>query len=268
MKLQQNHFRDALREGRVQIGLWIGLPDPNVAEAVAAAGFDWLLFDAEHAPNDPQTILDQLRAVAAYPVHGIVRPVEADCALVKQYLDIGAQTLLIPMIDTREQAELMVRAMRYPPEGIRGMGPALARASRWNQIEDYVNLANGQLCLLVQAETQQAMRRLTEIANVEGVDGVFFGPVDLSASMGLRGQPNHPEVQRAILEGIATVRAAGKAAGVLAADRECARKYLHAGAQFVAVGSDATLLVKAARELIRAFRPQDESPPPQNQSAY
>lgn len=268
MKLPKNQFRDALREGKTQLGLWIGLPDANVAEAVATAGFDWLLFDAEHAPNDPRSILQQLRAVSAYPVHGIVRPVQADPALVKQYLDIGAQTLLIPMIDSREQAELMVRAMRYPPEGIRGMGPALARASRWNQIEDYVNLANGQTCLLVQAETQESMGQLTAIASVDGVDGVFFGPVDLSASMGLRGQPNHPDVQRAIIDGIATVRAAGKAAGVLAADRECARSYLRAGAQFVAVGSDASLLVKAARDLIRAFRPDDGPTPAPTPSAY
>jgi 4-hydroxy-2-oxoheptanedioate aldolase len=268
MKLQQNHFRDALRAGKPQIGLWIGLPDANVAEAIAVAGFDWLLFDAEHAPNDPRTVLEQLRAVAAYPVHSVVRPVQADPALVKQYLDIGAQTLLIPMIDTREQAELMVQAMRYPPEGIRGVGAALARASRWNQIDDYVNLANAQTCLLVQAETQRAMRRLTEIADVEGVDGVFFGPADLSASMGLRGQPNHAQVQRAILDGIATVRAAGKAAGVLSADRECAVKYLQAGAQFVAVGSDATLLVRAARELLRAFKPEDSPPAPPATSAY
>ena len=268
MKLQQNHFRDALRDGRPQIGLWIGLPDANVAEAVAGVGFDWLLFDAEHAPNDLRTILEQLRAVAAYPVHCIVRPVEADPALVKQYLDIGAQTLLIPMIDTREQAELMVRAMRYPPEGIRGMGPALARASRWNQIEDYVNLANAQTCLLLQVETQQAMGHLTEIASVKGVDGVFFGPVDLSASMGLRGQPNHEDVQSAIVEGIAMVRSAGKAAGVLAADRDCARKYLSAGAKFVAVGSDATLLVKAARELVGAFKSENGPQPAQTTDAY
>ncbi|MGC1460492.1 MAG: aldolase/citrate lyase family protein [Steroidobacteraceae bacterium] len=268
MKLQQNHFRDALRAGKPQIGLWIALADANVAEAIAGAGFDWLLFDAEHGPNDPRTVLEQLRAAAAYPVHCVVRPVQADPALVKQYLDIGAQTVLIPMIDTREQAELMVQAMRYPPEGIRGMGPALARASRWNQIEDYVNLANAQTCLLVQAETPQAMRRLNEIANVAGVDGVFFGPVDLSASMGLRGQPNHAEVQRAIIDGIAIVRAAGKAAGVLSTDRECAKRYLHAGAQFVAVGSDATLLVQAARELVRTFKPEDGPTAPQTTSAY
>lgn len=262
MQIPRNTFRDALRAGRPQIGLWIGLADANAAEALAATGFDWLLFDGEHAPNDPRSVLDQLRAVAPYPSHPIVRAVQADVALVKQYLDIGAQTLLIPMIDTPEQAALMVRAMRYPPEGIRGMGAALARASRWNQVDDYLNRANDEMCLLVQAETVEAMGNLKAIAEVDGVDGVFFGPADLSASMGYRGQPGHPAVQRAILDGIATVRAAGKAAGILAVDRTLARQYLDAGALFVAVGVDTTMLVKAARELAQAFAaPQPAATP-------
>ena len=223
MHLPTNTFRNALRAQQAQIGLWVGLADANAAEALAGCGYDWLLLDGEHAPNDVRSMLAQLRAVAPYPVHPIVRPVQADVALVKQYLDIGAQTLLIPMIDTPAQAELMVRAMRYAPEGLRGMGAALARASRWNQIDDYLNLANDQMCLLVQAETSLAMRNLPAIAATEGVDGVFFGPADLSASMGYRGQPGHPEVQKAILEGIATVRAAGKAAGILATDPWLAR---------------------------------------------
>jgi 4-hydroxy-2-oxoheptanedioate aldolase len=147
----------------------------------------------------------------------------------------------------------MVRAMRYPPDGIRGVGAALARASRWNQIEDYLNLANDEMCLLVQAETPLAMNNLEAIAATPGVDGVFFGPADLSASMGYRGQPGHPEVQRAILEGIATVRRAGKAAGILMADKKLAQSYISAGALFVAVGVDTTLLVRAATELAASF---------------
>jgi len=253
VQIPQNRFLAALREKRPQIGLWIGLADPNAAEAMAATGFDWLVLDGEHAPNDPRTVLAQLRAVAPYPVHPVVRPVQGDVALIKQYLDVGAQTLLVPMIDTPEQAARMVRAMRYPPEGIRGMGAALARASRWNQVDDYVQRADEQMCLLVQAETVAAMARLADIARVEGVDGVFFGPADLSASMGLRGQTGHPDVQRAILDGIDTVRAAGKAPGVLTADRALAQRYLDAGALFVAVGADTTLLVQAARALAGAF---------------
>ncbi len=268
MKLAQNSFRDALRAGRRQIGLWVGLADANAVEALAGAGFDWLLLDGEHAPNDPRTVLEQLRALAPYPVHAAVRPVEANVALIKQYLDVGAQTLLLPMIETPEQARLMVRAMHYPPEGIRGMGAALARASRWNQVEDYVNQANGEMCLLVQVETMAAMAQLSAIAAVEGVDGVFFGPADLSASMGYRGQAAHPRVQRAITEGIGAVRAAGKAAGVLATDPALARLYLDAGAQFVAVGVDTTLLVRAARELASAFRPDAAATPPGRPGGY
>lgn len=261
MPIPRNTFRDALRAGRAQIGLWVGLADANAAELLAGTGFDWLLFDAEHAPNDPRQILAQLRAVAPYPVHPIVRPVQGDVALVKQYLDLGTQTLLVPMIDTPEQAELMVRAMRYPPEGMRGMGAALARASRWNQIDNYLNRANDEMCLLVQAETVQAVENLAAIAAIDGVDGVFFGPADLSASMGYRGQPGHPEVQRTILDGIATVRAAGKAAGILATDPKLARQYLDAGALFVAVGVDTSMLMRAATDLARSFiRPMSVEP--------
>jgi 4-hydroxy-2-oxoheptanedioate aldolase len=264
MQIQANTFRAALRAGQTQIGLWVGLADANVAEALASCGFDWLLLDGEHAPNNVRTVLEQLRAVAPYPVHPVVRPVEGDVALIKQYLDVGAQTLLVPMIDTASQAELMVRAMRYAPDGIRGMGAALARASRWNQVDDYINRANDEMCLLVQAESSEAMHNLPQIAAVEGVDGVFFGPADLSASMGYRGQPGHPEVQRAILDGIDKVRAAGKAAGVLMANREIAQTYLDAGAQFVAVGVDTTLLVRAATELARAYSGARASVPDTN----
>lgn len=254
MQFPVNTFKQALARQEPQIGLWVGLADANAAEALAVTGYDWLLLDGEHAPNDPRSVLAQLRAVAPYASHPVVRPVQGDVALIKQYLDIGAQTLLVPMIDTPEQAELMVRAMRYPPEGIRGMGAALARASRWNQVPDYVNQANAQMCLLVQAETVQAMENLQTIAAVDGVDGVFFGPADLSASMGYRGQAGHPAVQQAILDGIATVRAQGKAAGILTADPSAARRYLEAGCTFVAVGLDTSLLVRAASDLLRSFK--------------
>lgn len=254
MQIPSNTFLHALRAQQAQIGLWVGLADANVAEALAPCGFDWLLIDAEHAPNDVRSVLQQLRATAPYPVHSIVRPVEGDVALVKQYLDIGAQTLLVPMVDTPEQARLMARAMRYPPQGIRGVGAALARASRWTQVDNYLAHADAEMCLLVQAESTTALQNLPAIAAVEGVDGVFFGPADLAASMGLRGQPGHPEVQKAILQGIATVRAAGKAPGILATDPQLAQSYLDAGALFVAVGVDTLLLVKAATELARRFR--------------
>lgn len=266
--LSPNLFKRALQQGQTQIGLWVGLADDNVAEALAGCGFDWLLLDAEHGPNDVRTVLSQLRAVAPYPVHPVVRPVEGRVALVKQYLDVGAQTLLVPMIDNAGQAREMVRAMRYAPVGVRGMGAALARASRWNQVPQYVQYADDEMCLLVQAETVRAMNNLDAIASVEGVDGVFFGPADLSASMGLRGQPNHRDVKGFITQGIHAVRAAGKAAGVLATDPVVAREYLEAGALFVAVGVDTTLLVQRATALRRDFKPDAQPVPTSRSSAY
>lgn len=257
LPLPINPFRDALRAGRRQIGCWVGLADANVAELLAGCGYDWLLLDAEHAPNDPRSVLSQLRAVAPYPTHAIVRPVQPDVALVKQYLDVGALTLLIPMIDTPAQAALMAQALRYPPQGIRGVGAALARASRWNGVSDYLRLANDQVCLLVQAETPLALSNLPAIAAVEGVDGVFFGPADLSAGMGLLGQPTHPRVVQAICAGLAVVRAAGKAGGVLATDRAVAQRYIDAGASFVAVATDAGLLANAARQARQAWAAPD-----------
>lgn len=255
MDLPVNTFRNALRAGQPQIGCWVGLASDNVAELLATCGYDWLLLDGEHAPNDVRSLLAQLRAVAPYATHPIVRPVAGDVALVKQCLDIGAQTLLIPMIDTPEQAALMAQAMRYPPQGIRGVGAALARASRWNGVADYIHRANSEVCLLVQAETVTAMAHLAAIAAVDGVDGVFFGPADLSASMGFPGQPGHPQVKQAILQGIATVRAAGKAPGILATDPVLAQAYLDAGALFVAVATDTGLLGGAAKAMRQRFSP-------------
>ena len=252
-----NRFKAAMQAGTPQIGLWVGMADANAAEALASTGYDWLLLDGEHAPNDPRSILQQLRAVAPYPVQPVVRPVVGDVALVKQYLDIGAQTLLIPMIDTAEQAALMVQAMRYAPAGIRGMGAALARASRYNQVGDYVAQSDAQMCLLVQVETRLAVRNLKAIVETEGVDGVFFGPADLSASMGYPGQPGHPEVVKTMLDGMATVRAAGKGPGILITDPTQVQPYLDAGALFVAVGVDALLLVQAATALVRRFKAPD-----------
>lgn len=256
MQIPRNTFREALRERRSQIGLWLGLADPYAAEALAGSGFDWLLIDGEHAPNDVRSVLAQLQALAPYPVQPIVRPPQGDVVLIKQLLDVGAQTLLLPMIETAEQAARMVAAMQYPPLGLRGVGSALARASRWNQVEGYLQQADEQMCLLLQVESLTGLANLEAIAAVPGVEGVFFGPADLSASMGLLGQPAHPEVQRAILEGIATVSRAGKAAGVLATDAALARQYLDAGALFVAVGVDTTLLVRAATALAAGFKGQ------------
>ncbi|WP_144639278.1 4-hydroxy-2-oxoheptanedioate aldolase [Bordetella genomosp. 13] len=270
MDIARNTFKEAIRQGRVQIGLWVGLADPYAAEAVAGAGFDWLLLDGEHAPNDVRQLLAQLQAVAPYPVHAVVRPVIGDVPLIKQILDIGAQTLLVPVVESAAQAAQMVAATRYPPVGIRGVGSALARSSRWNQIPDYLHKADEQMCVLVQVETRAGLDALDEIAAVPGVDGVFFGPADLSASLGYLGQPGHPEVQQAILDGIRRVRAAGRAPGILTADLALARGYIEAGALFVAVGVDTTLLVRSARELAARFKgaAPASAPSPASPSVY
>ncbi|MGH8783192.1 aldolase/citrate lyase family protein [Paraburkholderia sp.] len=253
MNLPTNTFKRALSEGTPQFGLWAAFADPYVTESLAAVGFDWLLVDNEHAPNDLRSTLAQLQAVAPYRSHPVVRPVRSDTAIIKQMLDIGAQTLLLPMIDTVEQAREAVAATRYPPLGVRGVGAALARASRWNRVPGYLEHAGDELCVLVQVETITGLSHLAAIADVEGVDGVFFGPADLSASMGLLGKGGAEPVREAIRNGIDVVRRAGKAAGVLAPDEAYAREYLAAGATFVAVGTDVSLLSMAAHKLLTSY---------------
>jgi 4-hydroxy-2-oxoheptanedioate aldolase len=248
-----NSFKHALLAKQPQIGLWLSMAQPYSAEVCATAGFQWLLIDGEHAPNDVRSTLAQLQAVAAYPGQPVVRAVNGDTALIKQLLDIGAQNLLVPMVDTAVQARALVAATRYPPEGVRGVGAAVARASRWGARRDYLGAANDQVCLLLQAETATALDNLGEICAVDGVHGVFIGPADLAASMGHRGAAGHPEVQAAIERAIRTIVASGKAAGTLTADLALARKYLELGATFVAVGIDVTLLAQAARRLAGEF---------------
>lgn len=254
MQLPVNPFKQALQAGHPQIGLWLGLADAYASELLAGTGFDWLVIDAEHAPNDPRSVLAQLQALAPYPSHPVVRPVSDDAALIKQYLDVGAQTLLVPMIESAEQAARVVAATRYPPNGVRGVGSALARASRWNQVEGYPQGCEQHLCVLVQVESVAGLQNLPAIAAVDGIDGVFFGPADLAASMGLMSGPTDPRVQEAIAHGICTTRAAGKPAGTVSTDPALARKYLDLGALFVAVGVDTMLLVLTATDLAASFK--------------
>ncbi|KQW30179.1 MULTISPECIES: 4-hydroxy-2-oxoheptanedioate aldolase [Pseudomonas] len=254
MDMPINTFKQRLRIGEAQIGLWLGLADAYCAELAANAGFDWLLIDGEHAPNDLRTLLGQLQAVAPYPSQPVIRPVIGDTALIKQVLDIGVQTLLVPMVESADQARELVRAIHYPPHGVRGVGSALARASRWNSIPGYLDKADEQICLLVQIESREGVANLDAIAAVEGVDGVFIGPADLSASMGFRGNPGHPDVQAAIEDAIARIRQAGKAAGILSADEKLARRYIELGAAFVAVGVDTTVLMRGLQTLAATFK--------------
>ena len=257
MQTPANPFKQALLEKRPQIGLWLGLADSYSAEICAGAGFDWLLIDGEHSPNGLRSILQQAQAIAAYPgAHAIARvPVghgHVGTALIKQYLDLGIQTLLVPMVDTAEQAQAIVRAMRYPPDGIRGMGGA--RASGWGRYPSYAKDANERVCLLVQAESREALKNLDAIAAVDGVDGVFIGPADLSASLGHVGNAGHADVQEAIRDTIARINQAGKAAGILTPDETLARQYLELGALFVAVGLDTNLLVRTTSALAARFK--------------
>jgi 4-hydroxy-2-oxoheptanedioate aldolase len=255
MEMKTNTFKAALKSsGRAQIGLWLGLANAVCAEICAGAGFDWLMIDAEHAPNDIRSILAQLQAIAPYPVHPVVRPVAGDAQLIMRLLDLGVQTLLIPMVETAEQARHLVAAMRYPPVGIRGVGTTLARASQWNRIPNYLHEANDQMCLLVQVETPQGLHNLDAIAAVEGVDGVFIGPADLSAALGHLGDIGHPDVQRAIDNAIRRISNCCDAAGTLTNDETKARHYLSLGCKFLAVGLDGNLLMKATQDLAGKFK--------------
>ncbi|MFM0065940.1 4-hydroxy-2-oxoheptanedioate aldolase [Paraburkholderia aspalathi] len=248
-----NPFKAALANGQRQIGFWLSMADAYLAEVSATAGFEWLLIDAEHAPNDVRSILAQLQAVAPYSAEAVVRPVNGDPALLKRLLDIGARNLLVPMIDTADQARACVAAVRYPPHGIRGVGSAVGRASRWSSWTDYLDIADSEICLLVQAETVTALDNLEAICAVDGVDGVFIGPADLAASMGHRGKPGDPEVQNAIEAAMRTIIASGKAAGTLTSDPVLARRYLELGCTFVATGVDILMFANAARKLAREF---------------
>ena len=253
MQLPENRFKRALAEGRQQIGLWCSLPGSYVAEAVAGSGFDWLLFDTEHSPGDPLTVLAQLQVVASYDVSAIVRPASNDTVLIKRFLDLGAQTLLIPYVQSAEEARHAVAAMRYPPEGVRGVS-AVTRATKFGRVEGYAKRAAQELCLLVQVETQEALDALEAIAAVDGVDGVFVGPGDLAASLGHAGQTMHPSVVAAVEDAIRRVRACGKPAGILTPDTAFAARCIELGTLFTAVGVDAGMLARGTEALARQFK--------------
>ena len=260
MQTGHNAFKRALARGEPQIGLWLGLADAYAAELCAGSGFDWLLIDGEHAPNDLRSILHTLQAIAAYPTHGIVRIPVGDPVFIKQVLELGAQTLLVPMVDDAKQARALVQAMRYPPRGIRGVGSGLARSSRWNRTSDYLARADEENCLLIQVESATALANLSELCTVDGVDGIFIGAADLAASMGYLGQPGHAQVRAAVEQAIRTVVASGKSAGVLCTDETLARHYLGIGVRFAAVGVDTTLLACATSALASRFNGAPASP--------
>ena len=253
MDLPKNNFKHAIRAGRPQIGLWVSLANAYSAELVAGSGFDWLVLDGEHSPNAPTTVISQLQAVAAYPVSAIVRPAWNDKVLIKRYLDIGAQSLLIPYVQNADEAAEAVAAIRYPTRGVRGVA-GVTRASRFGRVADYAKRAEEELCLLVQIETREGLDNLDAIAKTDGIDGVFIGPADLAAALGHLGNQQHPEVQSAIQDAIKRIRGLGKPAGILATDEASTRRYIEWGTVFTAVGLDAMVLARETEKLAAKFR--------------
>lgn len=254
MPAPENVLKRRLLAGEVLHGLWLGMADAYAAEMAATAGFDWLLIDGEHAPNDLRSTSAQLAVVAPSAALPLVRLPDGDPVKIKQALDIGAQSLLIPMVDSAEQAAHLVRATRYPPQGFRGVGSSLARASGFASIPDYLITANDQICLMVQVESRAGLAALDSILALDGVDGVFIGPSDLAADMGHLGNTAHPEVRATVFDALRRIRAAGKIAGVLALEDEFIHACKEAGANFVAVGVDVLSFVGALRALSARWR--------------
>lgn len=253
MDLRKNTFKAALREGRQQIGLWCTLPGGSMAELIAGCGFDWMLIDTEHSAIDLPMVQTMLQAAAPYPVQAAARPGSLDVVEIKRLLDVGTQTIIVPYVQSVQEAERAVAAVHYPPRGIRGMA-GVTRASGFGAIPGYAARAAEETCLIVQVETASALEQVEAIAAVEGVDGVFIGPADLAASMGYPGQGGHPDVRAAVLSGVRRIRAAGKPAGVLALDPAFLAELIEAGTTFTAVGLDAALLRGAARDLVETWK--------------
>ena len=249
MQTPVNTLKKTLKSGQVQRGIWLTSGTGILAELAGTAGFDWCLIDGEHGPNTVSEILPQLQALAISGTQAVVRVANAEAWMIKQVLDLGCQTVVVPMVDDAQTADAMARAMRYPPQGNRGMGASLARATGFGAVADYPHTANDQVCLLVQAESAQAVENIDAIAATEGVDGVFVGPADLSADMGYPGQPDHPEVEAAIDHLIARTVAAGKIAGIITFDESRLNEYAEKGVTFLGVGGDMMILGRALRGL-------------------
>ena len=256
MDMLLNPFKQALKAGRLQIGLWHSLSSNLAVEILADSGFDWILLDTEHAPNELPMVHTQLQAMGGGTAHAVVRAAWNDQVIIKRLLDIGAQSLLIPYVETEEEARRAVMSVRYPPEGFRGFA-GQARASRYGRIKGYHAAANAEICLLVQVETKRGLENLEQIAKVEGVDGVVVGPGDLSAALGYLGQPDHPEVVKVIDDTIQRIKDAGSAPGILSGDPELAQHYIERGCLFAAVGTDVGLLARGADQLAAKFRSQN-----------
>ncbi len=254
MKIRTNTFKQNLQKGKKQYGIWNGLVDSYAAEICAGSGFDWICIDGEHAPFDLRTILHNMQAIQSYAVSAIVRIPAADPVLMKQLMDAGAQSILVPMIESAEQENLIAKAMVYPPRGIRGVGTALARAAQWNRVNDYFKLANEQMCCIGQIESIKGVEALDEIVEVEGLDVCFLGPADLGATMGYLGQPSHPEVVKLVKECIRKIVKAGKIAGFLTGSQQLIQEYTDAGALMLGVGLDTLISAKGTKRLAESYK--------------
>ena len=254
MPAPKNPFKDALAKGERQIGCWMSFADGQIAEIMGTCGFDWLVIDGEHAPNDIRSIRDQLIALTASPSHPVVRVPVGETWMIKQVLDAGAQTVLVPIVESADQARELVRACHYPPKGVRGVGATAARATMFGSVSEYIQTADQEVCLLVQVENRAGIDALDEILQVEGIDGVFIGPADLSTDMGHQGNSAHPEVRAAIADAITRIKAAGIAPGILGVSEEATQAYLDMGAQFLAVGIDVLVLAQNARALSQTWK--------------
>ncbi|MBP1848754.1 HpcH/HpaI aldolase family protein [Rhizobium halophytocola] len=254
MPAPENRFKSALGKGRPLYGLWVALASPHVAELCAGTGYDWLLIDGEHGPNDIPLLASQVQAMAAGPAQPIVRLPAADPRLVRQALDFGCQTLMIPMVETAAVAEDLARASRYPPRGVRGIGASLTRATGFGAIADYVDTADDQICLILQIESLAAIASLEEIASVPDVDVLFIGPADLAADMGLKSTPGAPEVVEAAIDAIRRIKALGKPAGIMTVDPAMIAAAVDAGVDMIGIGSDVGALMKGARDLLASTK--------------
>jgi len=257
MRTPDNRFKRGLNQDPVQLGFWLALASPSIAEICAGQGYDWLLIDAEHGPQSLPGIVDQLRAIEANPpCSAIVRVPSHDPVAIKQILDLGAQTIMVPMVETAQQARAIVKASRYPPAGDRGLGGA--RAARWGGYPAYVAEANDQLCIIAQIETGRAIDNIEAIAQVDGIDALFLGPADLAASQGVLGPANFDMLLELSGQALGRMMATGKPAGILSRDDRLVEQFLVGGARFIANGIDSFALAKAAGDGLRHWRTRSD----------
>ena len=254
MEIRKNKIKEYFKTGISTIGIWSGIPHPYAVEICAGAGFDWVLLDGEHSPYDLNSILTAHQAISSFDTGVVVRPPSKDPILIKRLLDIGVQSLLIPVVETAEEAADLVRAITYPPQGIRGVGSALSRAAQWKRVPDYFQKVQDELCLIIQIETVKGMENIEAICAVEGIDGVFIGPADLAGSMGMIGQPSSDKVRAEVVRGLNIIKGSDKVPGVLAVTEPIVEEYRKAGAKFIGVGVDLIALAKATTAMANKFK--------------